>query len=54
MAIILTRDLAKSGYKPDIMYKSLIELLYLWLHYWKPNKKNLLGFFLVFSLPFGD
>jgi hypothetical protein len=25
-------DLAKSGYKPDMNYKSLISLLYLWLH----------------------
>jgi hypothetical protein len=25
-------DLAKSGYKPAIKYKSLIILLYVWLH----------------------
>jgi hypothetical protein len=29
---ILREDLAKSGYKPDMKYKCLITVLYLWLH----------------------
>jgi hypothetical protein len=30
--IIYGKDLAKSGYKPNMKYKSFINFLYFWLH----------------------
>jgi len=55
MAIILAGDLAKYGYKPDIMYKSLIELLYFVATLLETkHKKICCDFFLLFSLPFDD
>ncbi len=30
--VLPQEDLAKSGYKPNVKYKSLIVLLYIWLH----------------------
>jgi hypothetical protein len=32
MAIIPKEDFGKFGYKPEMKYNSLINLLYLWLH----------------------
>ncbi len=41
--------LAKYGYKPEIKYKSLIILLYVWLH--NENDIDESGFFLFFFPP---
>ncbi len=44
---IIHEGLAKSGYEPDMKNKYLINLLYLWLHIEKPEKRNLMIFSLL-------
>jgi len=51
--IIYGKDLAKSGYKPNMKYKSFINFLYFWLHI--KNRVHKSGYFQsFFSLASGD